>query len=78
MSTEEIKKRLHESIENIDDHELLKTVNEILSRKYDSSEIPKLTLQQEKRIEESEQQICNGEYYTDKQADRIIDKWLEK
>ncbi|MCD4694779.1 MAG: hypothetical protein K8S16_00955 [Bacteroidales bacterium] len=31
-----------------------------------------------KRIEESEKQIENGEFYSDEQVDKIIDKWLEE
>ena len=31
-----------------------------------------------KRIEESDKQIENGEFYSDEQVDKIIDKWLEE
>ncbi|OYT12720.1 MAG: hypothetical protein B6I19_08865 [Bacteroidetes bacterium 4572_114] len=76
MSTNEIKGKLHESIENIDDNEFLLTIKEIIEHKYqaeDSIELPEWQL---KRIEESERQIENGEFYTDEQVDNVIDKWL--
>ncbi len=76
MSTNEIKGKLHESIENIDDNEFLLTIKEIIEHKYqaeDSIELPEWQL---KRIEESERQIENGEFYTDEQVDKVIDKWL--
>ena len=76
MSINEIKGKLHESIENIDDNEFLLTIKEIIEHKYqaeDSIELPEWQL---KRIEESERQIENGEFYTDEQVDNVIDKWL--
>jgi hypothetical protein len=78
MSTDEIKGRIHEGIENIDDTEFLLTIKELIERKYQSGDTPKLTEYQLKRIKESEQQIKSGEYFTDDQVDKIIDKWLEE
>jgi len=31
-----------------------------------------------KRIKESEKQIEKGDFYTNEQVDKIIDRWLEK
>ena len=78
MSTEDIKGRLHESIENIDDNEFLLTIKELIEHKYQSSCSPKLTEWQLKRINESEKQIENGEYFTDAQVDEIIEKLIEE
>ena len=78
MSTEDIKGILHESIENIDDNEFLLIIKELVEHKYQPTDSPKLTEWQLKRIEESEKQIKKGEYYTDEQADKAIDKWLEE
>lgn len=78
MSTDEIKGRLHESIENIDDTEFLLTIKELIEHKYQPTDSPKLTEWQLKRIKESEKQIEKGEFYTDEQVDKAINKWLEK
>ncbi len=78
MSTEDIKSRLHEGIENIDDNEFLLTIKELIDRKYNSLDFSDLSEIQLKRIKDSEKQIKNGEYYTNEQVDKIIDKWLEE
>ena len=78
MSTEEIKSRLHESIENIDDNEFLLTIKEMIEHKYQTVDSPKLTDWQLERIKESEEQIKNGDFLTDDQVDNIVDKWLKE
>lgn len=78
MRIDEIKGKLHESIENIDDNGFLLTIKEIIEHKYQAEGSIELPEWQLKRIEESEKQIENGEFYTDKQVDKIIDKWLEE
>ena len=78
MSTEEIKSKLHEGIENIDDNEFLLAIKELIERKYNSPDLPKLSAFQIQRIRESEKQFEEGEFYTNEQVDKIIDKWLEE
>jgi len=78
MRTEEIKSKLHESIENIDDNEFLLVVKELIDRKYSPLDYPKLSKIQHDRILESDKQIDNGDYFTNNQVDKIIEKWLEE
>ena len=78
MSTDDLKKRLHEGIENIDDNEFLNTIKELIDHKYSASEEPELSDWQLKRIRESEKQISQGDFLTNKEADQIIDKWLKE
>ncbi|RLD62455.1 MAG: hypothetical protein DRJ05_00315 [Bacteroidetes bacterium] len=78
MSTEEIKNKLHESIENIDDNEFLLAVKELIDRKYNALDYPELSKIQYDRILESEKQIEKGDFLTNNQVDKIIDKWLEE
>ena len=78
MSTDELKKYLHEGIENIDDNEFLNTIKELIDRKYSASKEPELSEWQLKRIRESEIQICQGDFLTNEEADQIIDKWLKE
>jgi len=78
MGTDELKRHLHEGIENIDDNEFLNTIKELIDRKYSSTEAPKLSEWQIKRIEESRKQIDQGDFLTNKEVDKIIDKWLKE
>ena len=78
MSTDELKRHLHEGIENIDDNEFLNTIKELIDHKYSVSRTPKLSDWQLKRIKESEEQIERGDFITDEEADKIIDKWLKE
>ena len=78
MSTDDLKKRLHEGIENIDDNEFLNTIKELIDHKYSASKEPELSDWQLKRIRESEKQISQGDFLTNDEADQIIDKWLKE
>ena len=78
MSTDEIKNRLHESIENINDNEFLIIIKELIEHKYQPVDSPKLTDWQLQRINESEKQIEKGDFLTDEQVDKVIDKWLKE
>ena len=76
MSTDELKRHLHEGIENIDDSELLNTIKELNDHKYLTIKPLKLSEWQLNRIKESEKQINQGDFLTEEEADKIIDKWL--
>jgi hypothetical protein len=76
--TKELKSLLHESIENIDDEELLRTVKEMLDYKYHSVSEPELTEYQVKRIEQAKESIRKGETLTNNQADKLVEKWLNE
>jgi len=78
MNADNIKRQLFESIDNIDDNELLLTIKELIDHKYSHAEEPKLADWQKKRIKESEDQINKGEYLTDQQANELFDKWLKE
>ncbi len=75
MTTAELKSFLHDKIEKIDDEEYLEDLAEMLN---DSSQ-PNIKLEQWEidRIEESEKQIERGEFYTEEEANKLIDKWFE-
>lgn len=76
MGTNEIKQMLHEGIENIDDHEFLLTIKELIDQKYSVEIYPELSSWQKDRIRESEHQIDNGMFLTVDQVNKIVDKWL--
>ena len=75
MSTQEIKNMLHESIENINDTDLLLTIKEMLESKYSFRKI-KLSAARLKKIDAAKRQIVQGKILSNAQADKIIDKWL--
>jgi hypothetical protein len=75
--TKELKKLLHESIENIDDEAFLQTVKEILDRKYKPEEVAP-SHYQENRIEEAKKSIKQGDALTNEQADQLVSKWLNE
>ncbi len=78
MGTNEIKQLLYEGIENIDDQEFLLTIKELIDHKYSVSDSPSLAGWQESRILESERQIENGEFLTDDQVNKVVDRWLKE
>lgn len=74
----ELKSLLHESIENIDDESLLKTVKHILDHKYQPKEEVPISSYQKKRIEKVKKSIDQGDYLTNEQADEMVAKWLNE
>jgi len=78
MGAQNIKTLLHESIENSNDEDFLFAVKQILDRKYLPVDQPNLAPEQIQRIEESKQQIKQGNFLTNEQADKIVEKWLNE
>lgn len=73
-ATKELKNLLHESIENIDDEDLLRVAKSILDRKYSPDAGIQLNAYQKQRIEAAKQ----GEFLTNEQADEFVSKWLNE
>ena len=78
MTTLEIKQKLLEGINNIDESDFLLTLKELIDRKYSETQTPILTENQKLRMEESEVQINNGDFFTDDQVNECIEKWLKR
>jgi hypothetical protein len=78
MTTTQLKAILHESIENIDDEVVLKTIAEISSHYYSMVKEPELNEYQLKRLSESKKQIAEGKFFSNEQASELIKKWLNK
>ncbi|HZK07752.1 MAG TPA: hypothetical protein VFC92_06085 [Bacteroidales bacterium] len=66
-----------EGINNIDESDFLLTLKELIDRKYSETQTPILSENQKMRIEESSNQINNGDFFTDDQANERIEKWLK-
>jgi hypothetical protein len=78
MNTNELKQRLFEGIENIDDSGFLLTIKELIDHKYSESAVPVLTPTQLQRIDESENQITAGDYLLDSEVNQLMEKWLNE
>lgn len=78
MSTVELKKKLIHTIQKIEDEDILAEVYRLLELDIDSYNIYKLNDEQKEAIAESREQIQNGQFLTEEEADKEIDKWLEK
>ena len=78
MSTIELKKRLIDKIQKTENEGLLEEAYRLLELETSDIEIYKLSDNQKLIVEESRQQIKNGQFLTDKQANNEIDEWLNK
>jgi predicted transcriptional regulator len=80
MSTIELKEKLIDKIQHIDDEYILAEVNRLLA--IDSeNEIDDIFIFDEKQkedIEAARLQIKKGEFLTHEEANKEIDEWLEK
>ncbi len=75
MTTSEIKSFIHETVESIDDEQFLEALKIMIETEY--SDTPVLKEWQKKRIEESKKQIERGEFHTEEEADKIVEKWFK-
>jgi len=76
--TKKLKSLLHESIENIEDDELLRFAKDILDRKYVPVTDVKLNEYQADRIKKAKKDIAKGDYLSGEQADELVSKWLNE
>ncbi|MBX2989897.1 MAG: hypothetical protein KF749_01885 [Bacteroidetes bacterium] len=77
MSTDELKTLLHESIDTIDDVELLEGLRQIIEASKNDDEIV-IPDWQKRILDESEEQVARGEFKTHEEVFKSIDKWLRK
>ena len=75
MSAIELKKRLIDKIQKIDNENLLGEAYRLLELETEDIEIYKLNDEQRKAINEARQQIKNGQFLTDEKSNLEIDEW---
>lgn len=78
MSTVELRKRLIEKIQATYDDQLLEEAYRLFEMEFEEMDIYILNDDQKAAINQSRQQIKEGKYLTDEQANKEIDEWLEK
>lgn len=77
MSTVELRKKLIEKIQKTQDDRILEEAFRLLELETtEDIEIYKLNDDQKKAIGEARQQIKNGQFLTEEQANKEIDEWL--
>ncbi len=78
MSTIELRKKLIEKIKKTDNENLLEEVYRLLEIETGNIEIYKLNSLQRKKIAAAKEQIKNGQFLTEKEANKEINEWLKK
>ena len=78
MSTVELRKRLIDKIQKTENKDLLEEASRLLELEMDNIEVYKLTDDQRKAVQEGREQIKQGKYLTDEQANKETDEWLNK
>jgi len=78
MKTIEIKKKLINQINLSKNKSLLEEFYRFLNLENETYEIYELNLGQTSAIAEAREQIKNGDYLTNEQANQEIDQWLSK
>ena len=77
MTTVELKNILIHQIAEINDESLLNAIKTIIESSSELN-IYKTTSEQQNRIKEGREQIANGEFFTNDQVEKEIDKWLSQ
>ena len=77
MTTIELKNILIQRIAAINDRNFLTAIKTIIDTKSES-EIYKTSPEQKAQIRLGQEQIANGEFFTNEQVEKDIDKWLSE
>ena len=78
MSTIELRKKLIQKVNTTESVDLLEEAYRLLERESEDIEIYKLSKDQIIAIKEAKNQIKNGQFLTDEEADKDINEWLKK
>ena len=78
MSTVELRKKLIEKIQKTENSELLEEAYRLLDVGTEDMEIYKFSDEQRSAVAEGRQQIKDGKFLTEDEANREIDEWLGK
>ena len=78
MSTIELRKRLIDKVQKTQDERVLEEAYRLLEIETEDIEIYKLNDDQKKAISQARQQIKDGQFLTNEQANTEIDEWLNK
>ncbi len=74
----DLKQQLIDKIQLTTDKVKLEEIYRLLEIEFDEQEVYKLSDEQKSAIEESQQQIKNGEFLSDEQANKDVEEWLKR
>lgn len=74
MNPKELKKRLHEKIDQVNDIDLLYALNVIISKQ---EAVYQITEGQQRSIDSAEKEIEEGSFYTLQDFEDKYEKWLK-
>lgn len=77
MTTVELKNSLIHRIAELNDKSLLFAIKSLIETKSESK-VYKTIPEQRKRIKEGQDQISNGEFFSNEQVEVEIDKWFDE
>ncbi len=78
MTVKELKTKLIGKINQLEDYELLEDMYRLLENEEANLNIYQLSEEQLRAVEEGQQQFKNGLILPEDQADKDIEKWLDK
>jgi hypothetical protein len=78
MTVIELRKKLIGKINRIKNDKILEEIYRLIENEETDLDVYLLSTDQKNAIAEAQQQIKNGDYLTDEQADKEIDEWLNK
>lgn len=78
MSTLELQKQLIHKIQKTTDEDILEGVLSLLEFETGNDEVYAFNAEQKVAIDRARQQIENGQFYTDEEADKLTEKWLKE
>ena len=78
MTTNELKHKVIDKINELDDDSLLKDLIRLIEDSTDDNEIYRLSDNHKKAINTAIDQIEKGDYLTNEQSNKEIDEWLKK
>jgi len=77
VSTIELQEQLISKIKNTTNEDVLQGVLSLLEFETNNEEIYIFNEEEKKAIEMAQQQVAEGRFYTDEEADKLMDKWLK-
>jgi len=78
MTVVELKKKLIEQIQNTDDEEVLEHISDIFKFELNTKSVHKLSNEEKAAVEDGRNQIKNGQWLSDEDANKQIDEWLKE
>jgi len=74
MTLVELKKSIHQKVDNLDDRELLELINQLAYKKDEVFVIPEFM---KEGIRQGRQDIQNGDFFTMEDFEKKHEKWLK-